>query len=59
VHIPLITALRNPGLRDRHWEQITERVGFPVKADAGFSVSRALQLKLPTHLDAIVEVRRR
>ena len=34
-HIPLITAMRNPGLRDRHWERITNAVGFPVKADAG------------------------
>jgi hypothetical protein len=34
-HIPLITALRNPGLRDRHWEKISAAVGSPVKADAG------------------------
>jgi dynein heavy chain len=34
-HLPLVTALRNPGLRDRHWEKLTASVGFPVKADAG------------------------
>lgn len=34
-HIPLITALRNPGLRDRHWDKISAAVGCPVKADAG------------------------
>lgn len=34
-HIPLITALRNPGLRDRHWEKISAAVGCPVKADGG------------------------
>ncbi len=34
-HISLITAMRNPGLRDRHWERITNAVGFSVKADAG------------------------
>lgn len=34
-HIPLISALRNPGLRDRHWEKISAAVGCPVKADAG------------------------
>jgi dynein heavy chain len=34
-HVPLISALRNPGLRDRHWEKISAAVGCPVKADAG------------------------
>jgi hypothetical protein len=34
-HVPLITALRNPGLRDRHWEKISAAVGCTVKADAG------------------------
>jgi dynein heavy chain, axonemal len=43
-HIPLVTALRNPGLRDRHWMRVSTAVGFPVKADAAFSISRALQL---------------
>ncbi|EFJ50020.1 dynein heavy chain 6 [Volvox carteri f. nagariensis] len=56
VHLPLITALRNPGLRDRHWERISTAAGFPVRADAGFSLSRALQLGLPKHLVAIAEV---
>ncbi|KAG2430891.1 hypothetical protein HXX76_009864 [Chlamydomonas incerta] len=56
VHLPLITALRNPGLRDRHWERISTAAGFPVRADAGFSLSRALQLGLPKHLAAIEEV---
>ena len=34
-HIPLIAALRNPGLRDRHWDKISAAVGVLVKADAG------------------------
>ncbi|KAK9829119.1 hypothetical protein WJX72_004004 [[Myrmecia] bisecta] len=55
-HIPLITALRNAGLRDRHWEKISQLVGMPIKADAGFSVTRALQLQLPKHLPTIEEV---
>ncbi|KAF6265404.1 dynein heavy chain 6 [Scenedesmus sp. NREL 46B-D3] len=55
-HVPLIAALRNPGLRDRHWDKISAAVGCPVKADAGFSLSRALQIGLPAHLDALEEV---
>uniref|UniRef100_A0A383V949 AAA+ ATPase domain-containing protein n=1 Tax=Tetradesmus obliquus TaxID=3088 RepID=A0A383V949_TETOB len=55
-HVPLIAALRNPGLRDRHWEKISAAVGCPVKADAGFSLSRALQIGLPAHVASIEEV---
>jgi dynein heavy chain len=34
-NLPLVTALRNPGMRERHWEKLGAAVGFPVKADAG------------------------
>ncbi|KAG1667278.1 hypothetical protein FOA52_012567 [Chlamydomonas sp. UWO 241] len=56
AHIPLITAMRNPGLRDHHWTKISAAVGMSIKADAGFSLSRALQLGLPAHMAAIEEV---
>jgi dynein heavy chain len=26
-YVPLVVGLRNPGMRDRHWEQVTEMVG--------------------------------
>ncbi|KAA6419936.1 MAG: dynein heavy chain axonemal [Trebouxia sp. A1-2] len=55
-HLPLIKALRNPGLRDRHWDKISQKVGVPVKADASFSVTRALQLQLPKQLAVLEEV---
>lgn len=28
--VPLLMALRKNGLRDRHWEQISNKVGFKV-----------------------------
>jgi dynein heavy chain len=40
AHIPLISALRNPGLRGRHWEKISAAVGCNVKADAGKFVGK-------------------
>lgn len=57
VNLPLIAALRNPGMRDRHWTKLSDLVGFPVRADANFSVSRALQLNLHTKLQPLEEVR--
>ena len=52
-NLPLIVALRNPGLRERHWKEMSEELGFPVKADASFSLTRALQLELPKHIESI------
>ncbi len=55
-HVPLITALRNPGLRGRHWDRISAAAGAPIRADAGFSLSRALQLGLAGAVAAIEEI---
>ncbi|CAD1474726.1 unnamed protein product [Heterotrigona itama] len=30
-HVPVIATLGNPSLKSRHWEQISEIVGFPIK----------------------------
>lgn len=55
-NMPLISALRNPGLRDRHWKRISDVLGFTIQADDSFSLSRALQLNLGSYLDQIQEV---
>lgn len=34
-HLPVIAALRNPGLRERHWAKISAAVGFNVHVDKG------------------------
>eukprot|EP00899_Mesostigma_viride_P002516 jgi/Mesvir1/12265/Mv00478-RA.2 len=53
--IPLISALRNPGMRDRHWKKLSDEIGFPLRADESFSVSRALQLDLQAQIGVIEE----
>ena len=30
-YVPLIQGLRNPGMRQRHWEQLSQDLGFPVR----------------------------
>ncbi|KAI1899404.1 hypothetical protein AGOR_G00061430 [Albula goreensis] len=50
-HIPLIQVLCNPGLRDRHWDAMTEVVGFPLKPeDDKACVATFLPMGLEAHL---------
>ncbi|GAB6023461.1 Dynein heavy chain 7, axonemal [Chamberlinius hualienensis] len=44
--LPLVKALCNLGLRDRHWEQIGEIVGFPLKPDQSTTLSKIIDLNL-------------
>lgn len=53
TNLPIVAALRNPGLRDRHWKDMSEDLGFAVKADAEFSLARAVQLGLHEHIDVL------
>lgn len=32
-HLPIVMTLGNPGLKDRHWEMISEIVGFPMSGE--------------------------
>ncbi|KAI8893820.1 dynein heavy chain and region D6 of dynein motor-domain-containing protein [Globomyces pollinis-pini] len=50
VHIPLITVLRNPGLRERHWQAISELLGQPVTPDASTTLTKILELNLGAQL---------
>lgn len=32
-NVPLVMALRNPGMRDRHWADLAEKIGAPIPED--------------------------
>uniref|UniRef100_A0A8D8ZCH7 Dynein heavy chain 7, axonemal n=1 Tax=Cacopsylla melanoneura TaxID=428564 RepID=A0A8D8ZCH7_9HEMI len=34
-HIPIIKTLGNPGLKPRHWEKISDVIGFPLSPEKG------------------------
>ncbi|KAI8622787.1 dynein heavy chain and region D6 of dynein motor-domain-containing protein [Chytriomyces sp. MP71] len=46
VHLPLITVLRNPGLRERHWTAMAEIVGQNIYPDENTSLTKILDLNL-------------
>ena len=49
-------ALRQPGMRERHWQQLSEQLGMALKPDKDFVLSKALDMRLMDHLDAIQKV---
>lgn len=48
--LPLITAICNGGLHERHWEQIAAVVGFDVKPDEVTSLRRLLDYNIQEHV---------
>lgn len=47
-HMPLIMTLGNPGMKARHWEQVSEIVGFPIKVDANMTLLKVRLFSLDT-----------
>ncbi|XP_011702284.1 PREDICTED: dynein heavy chain 7, axonemal-like isoform X3 [Wasmannia auropunctata] len=45
-HMPVILTLGNPSLKSRHWEQISEIVGFPIKVDQYMTLAKILDYGL-------------
>lgn len=39
-------ALRTDGMKDRHWEAISEKVGFEVKPYEGFTFNHCIEREL-------------
>ena len=50
--VPVITSLRNPSLRLRHWEAIQNLIGTRIVRDKYFTLGNLLQLKVYTHVSS-------
>ncbi|KAJ7985025.1 hypothetical protein DPEC_G00360850 [Dallia pectoralis] len=55
-HLPILTIICNPGIKDRHWDKITATVGFKVKLDVGTSLLNMLELGLSKFSDQLEEI---
>ncbi|KAI9347975.1 dynein heavy chain and region D6 of dynein motor-domain-containing protein [Zopfochytrium polystomum] len=56
VHLPLVTTLCNPGLRDRHWRDISQIVGFRFQPDESTSLSAVLERNLGEYMDQLERI---
>lgn len=55
-YIPLIQGLRNPGMRSRHWDVLSERISMNVRPKANFTLSRCLEMGMQSHVEHIAAV---
>lgn len=55
-YVPIAVSLRKDGMKDRHWEQITEKTGIVVKPDDDFTLQKVLDLGLVEYTDVCVDV---
>jgi dynein heavy chain len=44
--MPIIQTLGNPRMKERHWEKISELVGFPIKPGPDLTLSRVIDFGL-------------
>lgn len=55
-YVKLAVALRKPGMRERHWEELSGRVGFTVRPCEGFTLSTVIRLGLQRHEEFCEEI---
>lgn len=55
-HLPLVAALCNPGLRDRHWAQMTEEVGFELKPHEDTTLLSLIEMSLEPYLEKFEQI---
>uniref|UniRef100_A0A803VKC7 Dynein axonemal heavy chain 12 n=1 Tax=Ficedula albicollis TaxID=59894 RepID=A0A803VKC7_FICAL len=49
-HIPTVVVFCNPGMRERHWQQMSDIVGYDITPDAGTTLRKVLKQNLSSYL---------
>ncbi|XP_063282951.1 dynein axonemal heavy chain 12 [Pelobates fuscus] len=55
-YIPLVSILCNPGIRARHWRQISEIVEYDLTPDSGTTLRKVLKQNLTPYLDKFEQI---
>ncbi|KAK0049220.1 dynein heavy chain 3 axonemal-like isoform X1 [Biomphalaria pfeifferi] len=56
TNMPILQTICNPGIRDRHWDQMSEIVGFDIRPQEDTSLSTMLEYGLQKHLAKLEEI---
>lgn len=49
--MPIIQTLGNPGMKERHWERVSEIIGFPIRVDAELTLAKIIDYGLDEYID--------
>ncbi|XP_030383339.1 dynein heavy chain 7, axonemal [Scaptodrosophila lebanonensis] len=49
-HMPIINTLGNPGMKARHWEQVSEIIGFPIKVSPDLTLEKIIEYQLDEYV---------
>lgn len=49
--MPIIQTLGNPGMKERHWEKVSEIVGFPIKVDDDLTLEKIIDYGLNDYIE--------
>uniref|UniRef100_A0A671WWX8 Dynein axonemal heavy chain 12 n=1 Tax=Sparus aurata TaxID=8175 RepID=A0A671WWX8_SPAAU len=55
-HIPVVSILCNPGIRARHWDQMSEIAGYDLTPDSGTTLRKVLKQNLAPYLEAFESI---
>ena len=55
-HLPVIRSLASKALKDRHWDEISEKLGAHIEPDDELTLNALLELDVAKHIDEIQEV---
>lgn len=56
LNMPIIETLGNPGLKLRHWEEISELVGFPIVVSAELTLEKIIEFGLEDYLGRFYKI---
>ncbi|CAL8305136.1 unnamed protein product [Lota lota] len=55
-HLPVLSTICNPGIKERHWEQISSIVGFEIRPDGDASLATMVERGLSKFSDKLEEI---
>uniref|UniRef100_A0A1B0D1E5 Uncharacterized protein n=1 Tax=Phlebotomus papatasi TaxID=29031 RepID=A0A1B0D1E5_PHLPP len=50
THMPIVRTLGNSGMKERHWEQVSEIIGFPIKISPDLTLERIIEYGLDDYI---------
>ena len=50
-YVPLAVALRKDGMKDRHWDQISAKVGFDIRPKEGFTLTSVIESNMLSNIE--------